>query len=101
MFFRFGSTVVIVVLISLAGIAIEKQNLSLRRELSRQRYRTDVLLEEHARLRLQTQQMGAPNRMIDALENGKLEIRQPEKSTQSSPRRIPLLQWRRNAPFSP
>jgi hypothetical protein len=95
MFFRFGSAIVLVVLISLAGVAIEKRNLELRREVSRQHYRMDVLFDTHAKLRLRSQELGAPVRMIDALEEGRLELRPPEKPTEAAAPRMPLLHWRR------
>lgn len=103
MFFRFGSAVVLVVSISLTGIALEKQNLELRRRVSRQHYQLDALLEQHARLRLQTQELGAPVRVIQSLENGDLEQTGPEPASRgvappnaraiSSPG-MPLLRWR-------
>ncbi len=103
MYFRFGSAVALVVLVSLIGVAVEKRNLEYRRALSRQHYRLDVLLEAHAKLRLQTQQMGAPVNLIDALENGELELRRPEQAGDGSStetateqtRRMPLLRWQR------
>lgn len=98
MFFRFGSAVVLVVLISLVGTAVEKRNLTYRHESSRQHYRMEVLLEEHAKLRLYTQQMGAPVRLIDSLQNGELKLDQPAKPIDSRPRRIPLLLWQRATP---
>ena len=91
MFFRFSSAVVLVVLVSLAGIAIEKQNLELRRSLSRQRYRMDVLHEAHARLRVRTQELGAPARLIDSVDRGELEQRPPEKTAEAEDRSIPVL----------
>ncbi len=98
MFFRFGSAIVLVVVISLAGVALEKQNLEMKRTASRQQFRLDVLVNEHARMRLRTQQLGAPLRMIDSLEQGKLQVRKPEKPSSSEPRRIPLMLWQRRAP---
>lgn len=98
MFFRFGSAILLVVLASAAGIALEKRNLELRREVSRQRYQLDVLTDRHAKLRLKTQQLGAPARMLDALEKGELQIRRPEKTEKSQPRRVPLLHWQRSTP---
>lgn len=65
MFFRFGGALVLLVLIALAGIAIEKRNLDLRRAVSHQNFRQDVLIEEHAQHRLKAQQLGAPSRLID------------------------------------
>lgn len=68
MFFRFGSALVLVVLISLAGTALEKRNLELRRMVSHQQYRLDVLLQQHAAHRVQAQQLGAPLRMFEQWE---------------------------------
>lgn len=68
MFFRFGCALALVVAISLVGVALEKQNLRLRLEVSRQHYRIDVLREHHAGLRLRAHQLGAPERMIESLE---------------------------------
>jgi hypothetical protein len=68
MFFRFGSALILVVVTSLLGILVEKQNLQLRRELSRQHYRMDVLQEEHARLRLRSQQLAAVERLFATVE---------------------------------
>ena len=102
MYFRFGSAIVLVVLISAAGIALEKRALEFRRKVSRQHYRMDVLRESYARLRLKTQQLGAPTQVIDALEEGELPLRPPERP--SPPAAIPaqppaktgtpLLRWR-------
>jgi hypothetical protein len=74
MYFRFGSALVLVVLISLAGIALEKRNLDLRRAATRQRFRRDVLHDTHIRMRLETQRLGAPAQTIDALESGELRV---------------------------
>ena len=75
MFFRFTSALVLVVLIALAGIALEKQNLAMRRAISRQQYQLDILLEKYARLRLKTQQMGNPRRLLEAMESGRLPLK--------------------------
>ena len=69
MFFRFGSALILVVVTSLLGIVVEKQNLTLRREISRQHYRMDVLQEEHARLRLRSQQLAAVERLFEMIED--------------------------------
>lgn len=75
MFFRFGGTLVLLVLIALGGIALEKRNLDLRRAVSHQKFRQEVLLEEHAIYRLKAQQLGAPSRLIDDLHEA--EMRRP------------------------
>lgn len=69
MFFRFGSALILVVVTSLFGIFVEKQNLTLRREISRQHYRMDVLQEDHARLRLRSQQLAAVERLFATIED--------------------------------
>ena len=69
MFFRFGSALILVVVTSLLGIYVEKQNLTLRREISRQHYRMDVLQEEYARLRLRSQQLAAIERLFATVED--------------------------------
>ena len=99
MFFRFGSAIVLVVSVSVIGIALEKRNLEIRRELSRQHYQSEVLLEDHAKLRLLTQQLGAPVRLIDPLENGRLNVRQPQEPTETTPQNRPLLRWQQATPF--
>lgn len=90
MFFRFGSALILIVATSLLGILVEKQNLMLRRELSRQHYRMDVLQEEHARLRLRSQQLAAVERLFATIEdeNSGLVASQPgsiPQSTSSAP----------------
>jgi hypothetical protein len=75
MFYRFGGALVLLVLIALGGIAIEKQNLALRRAVSHQKFRQDVLLEEHATHRLKAQQLGAPGRLLNDLDEA--DMRRP------------------------
>ncbi len=84
MFFRFGSALVLVVLISLAGTALEKRNLELRRIVSRQQYRLEILFEQHASNRVLAQQLGAPHRLMDKIgaDSGDRDL--PEKSRQPS-----------------
>lgn len=68
MFFRFGAAIVLLVLIALANIALEKRNLATKQSLSLQVYRHDQLQDEYAKLRLRTQQLGAPARLIEEIE---------------------------------
>jgi hypothetical protein len=81
MYFRFGSALVLVVMISLAGIALEKANLELRRSVTRQRYRRDVLHDAHIRMRLETQRLGAPAQTLDAIEQGALKVKSRRERT--------------------
>ena len=85
MVFRFASGLVLIVLVSLAGTSAEKQNLRLRRQLSRQCYRSDVLQERLAKLRLRVEQLGAPARLIDALDQGRLKLRPPDSPEPAEP----------------
>lgn len=89
MFFRFGSALVLVVLVSLAGTALEKRNLELKRAVSRQHYRLEVLLEQHASNRVLAQQLGAPSRLVDQLAADAaqpLEPAKPARPKRSEPR---------------
>jgi len=91
MFFRFGSALILVVVTSLLGIFVEKQNLTLRREISRQHYRMDVLQEEHARLRLRSQQLAAVERLFATIEDEESGLVPAEPgSLATSPHREPL-----------
>jgi hypothetical protein len=82
MYFRFGAAVMLAVLVAVAGIAIEKRCLTLRRALTREHYRCEVLRELYAKQRLQAQQMGAPARLFEALESDRREMiaRKPPSS---------------------
>jgi hypothetical protein len=68
MFFRFGSALVLAVIISLGATDLEKRNLELRRAVSRQHFRKEALLELYASQRLAAQQSGAPLRLIQRLD---------------------------------
>lgn len=70
MFFRFGAAVVLIVAISLVGIALEKQALSLKRAITLQTYRARQLEERRARLRLESERLGAPQQLLQALPSG-------------------------------
>jgi hypothetical protein len=82
MYFRFGAALVLAVLVAVSGIAIEKRCLMLRRALSRERYRYEVVRDLYARQRLLTEQLGAPARLFEALESDRRELiaRQPSDS---------------------
>ncbi|MGH7128218.1 MAG: hypothetical protein ACREJB_06415 [Planctomycetaceae bacterium] len=75
MFFRFGSAILLVVLVSLTGVMLEKRNLELRRFVTRQHYRMDVLRDRHAKMRLRTQELGAPVRIQESISDDELEER--------------------------
>jgi hypothetical protein len=84
MFFRFGAAVLLIVVVSLLGIAIEKRSLSLKRTISLQTYRAEQLQERCVRLRLRSEQLGAPARLMQAIEEGQLDVTiavQPSRSS--------------------
>lgn len=103
MFFRFTSAIVLVVLVSMSGVMMEKRMLDLRRDLSRQQYRTDILLDQYTAIRLKTQELSSPDRMLETMQNQELAprplVRDGERRelTGSAERKpgLPLLNWER------
>lgn len=85
MYFRFGAAIVLIVVISVIGVALEKQSLSYRRAISRQHYRMDVLVEQYAQMRLQAQRLGAPARTIKSLDEQRGDMKKPPRSAQAGP----------------
>jgi len=111
MFFRFASGLILVVLISMAGIQLERSTLRMRRVVSRQFYQTDLLLELHAQLRLQTQRLTAMSRFPQHSRLGEsqlqqrthdlrpsVEIDKPERQRRAASR-LPLLRFQQ--PYHP
>ena len=91
MFFRFGAALLLVVLVSLAGTALERRNLELKRVVSRQAYRLEILQEQHAAKRVLAQQLGAPGRLVDQLDADAASSEkpsQPAKPDRSGTRKI-------------
>jgi hypothetical protein len=68
MFFRFCAALFLVVLIAAAGITLEKRLLDMKRQQTLQVYRLELLEEKYARLKLRTQELGAPSRLLETLE---------------------------------
>lgn len=83
MYFRFASGLMLVVLVSMAGVWLEKQTLEMRRSVSVQYYQTDALLDLLVRLRLETQQLTAPAQMAAMQE---LQQRTPSKPSKDAKR---------------
>ncbi|QDU80855.1 hypothetical protein Pla110_25910 [Polystyrenella longa] len=94
MFFRFGAAIGLIVIVCLIGIAIEKRNLDLRRELSQQHARSEEFREAHARLRLKTQQLGSTSRLMQDIPKPEPEIAGTEHIHLEHGASIPLLRWR-------
>jgi len=93
LYFRFGAALLLIVSVALAGTALETQCLTLKRSLSQQQYRRDVLRETQVRLRLETQKLGAPARLMEALQRGDSAWRRPPDASRAADRRSPLLNW--------
>lgn len=100
MFFRFAAALLLVVAVSMAQVALEKQSLRLRRAVSRQYYQMDELLELHAQLRLNIQQRTAPSQFVAesglAAPVGTSEFERPESELSGRPStaaQLPLLRW--------
>lgn len=93
MFFRFGAALLLVVLVALIGAMLETQNLALKRSLSQQQYRMEVLQETQVRLRLESQRLGTPARLFEALQQADAELHRPPKPQRADQRRAPLLNW--------
>ena len=69
LFFRFAAALLLVVLVSTAGVRLEKHTLELRRAVTLQYYQTDLLLELLVRLRLETQRLTSPAQLEFTAEN--------------------------------
>ena len=93
MFFRFVSAIVLVVLISVVGVALEKRNLELRRSVTRQHYQMDALYGTHARLRVLTHALGAPARLIAPVDSGELEVGSARQPIEFDRAPAPLLRF--------
>lgn len=74
MFFRFVFALLLVVAVSLLGVALEKRILALKRATALQQYRAEQLDEQGIRLRLRTQQLGAPARLIEDIDTGRIDL---------------------------
>jgi hypothetical protein len=92
-FFRFGAALALVVVIALAGTALETQNLALKRSISQQQYQLEVLVESQAGLKLDAQRLGTPAKLFEALERDDATLHRPAKPQRSDERRTPLLNW--------
>ena len=106
-FFRFAAALIVVVLISVVGVALEKQTLETKRAVSRQYYQKDLLLEIHAKLRLKIQQRTAPAQLAElhsrspvvshvTLPQTESSVPVPETPSKAGIRRVsqlPLMRW--------
>ncbi len=74
MYFRFVAAVLLVVAAALLGVALEKRILALNRTLTLQQYRREQLEEQRVRLRFEMQRLGAPGRLIDEIDSGRIAL---------------------------
>lgn len=93
MFFRFGASLSLVVVVALAGTSLETRNLQLKRAISHQQYRRDALLDLHVRLRLEAQRLGTPAKLLGPLESGELSLSRPAKLNGKDRRQSQDLKW--------
>lgn len=94
MFFRFAAALMLVVLISTVGIALERQTLEAKRAVSRQAFQIDLLVEMHSQLRLSIQQQTAPAQLAKAQRKTSLPTNSADSGTDTLPP-APLLRWQR------
>lgn len=92
MLFRFLASLILLTGISIIGITLEKQNLAMKREISLQHYELHHLQEQRSRLFLETQQLGAPPRLLREWKSSSHKYAQHE--TKSPEPATPLLEWR-------
>lgn len=63
-FFRFVCALILAALVSMTGIVLEKQTLERKRNVTRQYYQLDLLLELHAQSRLRIQKLTSPSLQV-------------------------------------
>lgn len=100
-FFRFTAALLLAVLVSITGIALEKETLQLKRAVSRQYFQIDLLLEIHAQLRLSVQEKTAPAQLAAIRQRTHLtnerSVARNESEPASNPvqrKALPLLRWK-------
>ncbi len=86
MFFRFAAGLLLVVLVSMAGVRLEKHTLQMRRDVSVQYYQTDLLLELLVRLRLETQRLTAPAQLAATMDEAASPANQRTSGALAKPR---------------
>ncbi|MGC1275958.1 MAG: hypothetical protein WBC44_19810 [Planctomycetaceae bacterium] len=94
MFVRFQGAILFAALTAVAGSALEKTILDLRRATGRQHYRIEALRERVARARLRTERLSALTTLAEPLEQGRLEPNAGPSPGGSDRYEPPLLHWR-------
>ena len=82
MYFRFGVALAIVIAVSICGVIIEKENLRLQHQITQQQFRQDRLVQQIASARVESQQLGAPPRLLQAVEDGRIVLPTPKTPSQ-------------------
>src|SRR5262245_19650607 len=98
MFFRFGAALVLVVLTSLAATGLEKKSLELKRAVSRQHYRLLVLENDYLSQRVLAEQLGAPSRLIGAIDP---DLLAPERKARPAQSERPSGSLKKRRPTGP
>lgn len=93
MLFRFLATLTILTGISVVGIALEKQNLTLKQTLSQQHYELHELEEQRCQLFLKTQQLGAPPRLLRDWNSEDFSLSKHSRNTGDVVPVPPVLEW--------
>lgn len=93
-FVRFQGAILIAALVAVGGTALEGSILDRRRLIGRQHYRLDALRERVARLRLRTEELGSPSRLVQPAEAGRVGLNSRNRPVSSLPLSSPLLDWR-------
>ncbi|QDT27455.1 hypothetical protein Enr10x_27720 [Gimesia panareensis] len=93
MLFRFVSAILLAVAVSLIGIALEKESLKLKRQVSRQHYQLEVLINAHAKMKLAAQRASSPRKVLNSMERGELDVESSSEPAVTNRREMPLLQW--------
>lgn len=94
MFVRFQGAILIVAVVAIGGSALEGAALDRRRAIGRQHYRLDASRERVARLRLRAEELGAPSRLRQPEETGRLDLNPPAAPRTEATPSTPLLRWR-------
>ncbi len=93
MYFRFCCAIILVVIISLIGILFEKQNLEIRRTISKQHFQKDILQDQYSRLRLTTHLHGSPDRIYQKMQEPEESNNDPDQADNEEKKQKLLLSF--------
>jgi len=93
-FVRFQGAVLVAVLVAIAGSSAENAILDRHRSIGRQYFRLDAIQERVARLRLRTEELGAPSRLVRPAERDRRDATAATSDSIETRGAVPLLRWR-------